>query len=150
MIFTTKNKLGHDVDIFVNNVRIERVYVTKFLGVQIDSKLNWKNHIEYTCKKISKCIGIIAKARTKLHKSSLISLYYSFAFPYFIYCNHVWENTYKTNLESIVRVQKKLVRIITCSPYRAHTEPLMAANNLLSVTDINVYMTCMFCVPVPA
>ena len=52
MIFTTKNKLSHDVDIFLNNVRIERVYVTKFLGVQIDSKLNWKNHIEYTCKKI--------------------------------------------------------------------------------------------------
>ena len=132
MIFTTKNKLSHDVDIFVNNVRIERVHVTKFLGVQIDSKLNWKNHIEYTCKKNSKCIGIISKARRKLHKSSLISLYYSFAFPYFIYCNHVWGNTYKTNLESIVRVQKKLVRIITCSSYRAHTEPLMAANNLLS------------------
>ena len=139
MIFTTKNKLGRDVDIFVNNVRIERVYVTKFLGVQIDSKLNWKKHIEYTCKKLSKCIGIIAKTRRKLHKSSLISLYYSLAFPYFIYCNHVWGNTYKTNSESIVRVQTKLVRIITCSPYRAHTEPLMAANNLLSVTDINVY-----------
>ena len=72
MIFTTKNKLGHDVDIFVNNVRIERVYVTKFLGVQIDSKLNWKNHIEYTCKKLSKCVGIIAKARRKLHKSHIL------------------------------------------------------------------------------
>ena len=35
-IFTTKNTLGHDVDIFVNNARIERVYVSKFLGVQID------------------------------------------------------------------------------------------------------------------
>ena len=51
MIFTTKNKLSNDVDIFANNVRIERVYVTKFLGVQIDSILNWKNHLEYTCKK---------------------------------------------------------------------------------------------------
>ena len=51
MIFITKNKLCHDVDIFVNNVGIERVYVTKVLGVQIDSKLNLKNHIEYTCKK---------------------------------------------------------------------------------------------------
>ena len=53
-------------------------------------------------------------------------------------------STHKTNLESSERVQKKLVRIITCSPYRAHTKPLMAANNLLSVTDINVYMTCIF------
>ena len=40
-------------------------------------------------------------------------------------------------------MQQKLVRIIKCSPYRAHTELLMAANNLLSVTDINVYMTCV-------
>ena len=148
MIFTTKNKLNHNVDISVNNVLIERVYVTKFLGVQIDPKLNWKNHIEYICKKISKCIRMISKARRKLHKSPLIPLYYSFAFPYFIYCNHVWGNTYKTNLESIARVQKKLVRLITCSSYRAHTEPLMAANNLLSITDINVCIYDMyFCVP---
>ena len=41
-------------------------------------------------------------------------------------------------------MQKKLVRIITCSSYRAHTEPLMAANNMLSIANINVYMTCIF------
>ena len=34
------------------------MYVTKFLGVQIDAQLNWKRHIEYTCKKLSKCIGM--------------------------------------------------------------------------------------------
>ena len=50
IIFTTKNEFSHDVDIFVNNVRIERIHVTKFLGVQNDSKLDWKNYIEYTCK----------------------------------------------------------------------------------------------------
>ena len=55
---------------------------------------NWKNHIEYTCKKLSKCIGILSKARRKLQKSSLISLYHSFAFPYFIYCNHVSPGKY--------------------------------------------------------
>ena len=70
--------------------------------------------------------------------SSLISLYHSFAFPCFIHCNHVWVNTYKTDVESVERVQKKLVRIIACLPYRAHTEFFMATNNLSSVTDINV------------
>ena len=38
----------------------------------------------------------------------------------------------------------KLVRIITCSPYRAHTEPLMYANKMLSVNDINRYLTGTF------
>ena len=55
-IFATKNNPSHDVDIYVNSVRIERGYLTKCLGVHIDSQLNWESHIEYTCKTISKCI----------------------------------------------------------------------------------------------
>ena len=144
MIFTPRNKKVNYVNLYINNVPIGRVYVTKFLGVQIDSQLNWKNHIEYTCKKLSKCIGILLKARKKLQKSSLISLYYSFAFPYFIYCNHVWGSTYQTNLNNVVLVQKKLIRIITCSPFRAHTEPLMMANRSMPLSNINMYMTCIF------
>ena len=151
MIFTSRNKCMNDVDIRINNVKVERVYATKFLGVQIDAQLTWKKHIEYTCKKLCKCVGILAKARKKLHKSSLLTLYYSFAFPYFIYCNHVWGNTYQTNLKSLVLVQKKLIRIISCAPFKAHTEPLMFARRILSVTDINLYMSgifmyqCLYC-----
>ena len=140
MIFTPRNKCIDGTDLRINDTSIQRVYVTKFLGVLIDSKLNWKNHIDYICKKIAKCIGILLKARKKLHRSSLISLYYSFAYPYLIYCNHVWGNSYKTNLEPIVLMQKKLIRIITCSPYRAHTGPLFFANRIISVTQINIYM----------
>ena len=74
----------------------------------------------------------------------MISLYYSFAFPYFIYCNHVWGSTYQTNLNNVVFVQKKLILIITCSPFRAHTEPLMMANRLMPLSNINMYMTFIF------
>ena len=97
MVFTPRNKIVNDIDIRINYVRIERVYVAKFLGIQIDSQLNCKKHIDYICKK-SKCVGIIAKARKKLYNSSLIILYYSFSYPYFIYCNHVWGNAFKTSL----------------------------------------------------
>ena len=61
-----------------------------------------------------------------------------------MYCNHVWGNDYPTNLEKLVLVQKKLVRIITNSPFRAHSEPLLYANRLLTVTDINEYVVGMF------
>ena len=149
MIFTPRNKKVNDINLYIYDVPIGRVYVTKFLGVQIDSQLNWKNHIEYTCTKLSKCIGILSKARKKLQKSSLISLYYSFAFPYFFYCNHVWGSTYQTNLNNVVLVQNKLIRIITCPPpppppLRAHTEPLMMANRLMPLSNSNMYMTWIF------
>ena len=95
-------------------------------------------------KKISKCVAILAKARRKLPKSWFISLYYSFAYPYFIYCNQVWGCNYKTNLERLVLLQKKMIRIITSSPYRAHTEPLFIANQILDVNRINDYMVSVF------
>ena len=64
MIFTPRNKKIEDIDIQLYGVDI-RVFVTKFLGVQIDCNLSWKCHIEYTCKKLSTCVGILCKARTK-------------------------------------------------------------------------------------
>ena len=59
MIFTSKNKVIPDIDVKICDVCIERVFVTKFLGVLIDSQLNWKKHIEFTCTKLSKFIGVL-------------------------------------------------------------------------------------------
>ena len=84
------------------------------------------------------------KGRRKLPQTSLISLYYSFAYPYFIYCNHVWGNKYRTILDKLFLVQKKIIRVIKNSPYRAYTEPLFLANQILNVHDINVYTVGVF------
>ena len=65
MVFTPRNRVIGDIDVKIQGVQIQRVYATKFLGVQIDSQLTWKTQIEYTCKKLSKCVGILCKARTK-------------------------------------------------------------------------------------
>ena len=77
-------------------------------------------------------------------KSSSIKLYYSFAYPYLIYCNHIWDKNYPTSLEILYLVQKNVIRIVTCSPYRAHTEPLCIADRILNVADINDYMIGIF------
>ena len=141
MVFSPRNKIINNLDVRINNTTIGRVYDTKFLGVQIDAQLSWKKHIEYTCNKLSKSVGIILKARMKLHKTAFVTLYYSFAYPYLIYCNIVWGSTYSTNREKNQSfAEKKLVRIITSSPYRAHTAPLLLANRLLSVSEINSYI----------
>ena len=38
----------------INNCEIDMVYKTKFLGVMIDSKLNWKDHVAMVKSKLSK------------------------------------------------------------------------------------------------
>ena len=61
--------------ITLDNIAVQQVEVTKFLGVLLDQHLSWKYHIYHVAKKVSKTIGIISKARFFLSSQSLLSLY---------------------------------------------------------------------------
>ena len=50
-------------NVYVEGTLIDTVAGTKFLGVDIDNKLNWEDHTNTVCGKISKSIGIIKKVR---------------------------------------------------------------------------------------
>ncbi len=51
-----------DFNVFIENERIKRVHVTKFLGICIDNKLNWRRHINTVKSKLSKVAAIIYRA----------------------------------------------------------------------------------------
>ena len=76
MIFTKKIKSSFDI--YGND--INEVCKTKFIGVLIDNKLNWKDHISYVASKISRGLGMIIKARNYLNKDGLVNWYYSFIY----------------------------------------------------------------------
>ena len=52
-------KVHSDLDIKIHNDKITRVSETKFLGVWIDEKLNWKKHVECVKRNLSRVVGII-------------------------------------------------------------------------------------------
>ena len=123
-----------DININIRNEVIGRVNSTKFLGVLIDSKC----HVHIN-NKLSKCIGIMIKARKNLPKSSLLTLYYTFAYPYLLYCIHVWGRSGKTVLKLLTKTQNRLVCIITSSGYRTNTESLYQNIKVLKVPEIYDY-----------
>ena len=47
-------------------------------------------------------------------------------YPFITYCNTVWSSTYVTYLNRIYYLQKRAVRAVTNSDFRAHTAPLFA------------------------
>ena len=47
-------------------------------------------------------------------------------------------------MERLIIMKKKLIRIIICSPYRAHTKPLFYGNQILNIKDINFYVVSVF------
>ena len=56
-----RRKIDHD-DIILNNNILQQAHYTKLLGIIIDDKLNWANHISYIKNKIAKGMGILLKA----------------------------------------------------------------------------------------
>ena len=108
----------------MDDCSLNKVNSAKYLGVIIDHKLNWIDHIAYIKNKISKGIGIMYRARNFLNKSSLIGLYYSYIYPYFTHCLETWGCASKTQLNPLFLLQKIIIRIMTFSHYLAHTEPI--------------------------
>ena len=74
--------------------------------------------------KIARGIGMIIKAREYLNKQGLLSLYYSFIYPYLTYSNHIWGSTYKSRLRQLITFQNKAVKIIAHAHLRASCDPI--------------------------
>ena len=128
----------------IDDVNIGEVESTKFLGVVIDKKLTWKLHIAYISGKISRGVGMIIKARRCLNRKALLTLYYSFIFPYMTYCNHVWGTACPTNLKRVVLLQKKVIRIMLQTKRNAPTDPLFAQLRIMPFPNINIYLIGRF------
>lgn len=145
ILFKTKNKKTEEpLKIKINDKEIKQVDSTKFLGINIDSKLTWKQHIDYIQHKISKTTGILCKARHYVSLKVLRTLYYALVYPYLHYGNVIWANTYQSRLETIRKLQKKIIRIITFSDYRDHTLPLFKKLSILPIDEINREKTALF------
>ena len=86
---------------FIENERINRVHVKKFLGICIDDELNWKHHINTVRSKLSKVAEIIYRANCIINQDGIYMLYCSLFLPYINYCSEIWGNAYATNVECI-------------------------------------------------
>jgi hypothetical protein len=100
------------------------------------------NHIYLisACKKVSKSTGIIFRCRYYLSTKTKLSLYYTLVYPYLT--GHA--SNYKTNLNRIYLLQKRIVRALTNSDFRAHTAPLFTQLKILDIYKINTSHVAKF------
>jgi hypothetical protein len=145
MLFgTKKGEQSYDINIKINNEKLDRVNQTKFLGIILDSGCTWQPHIQYITKKIAKSIGILSLARQTLNKNTLIQLYYSFIYPYLLYCNIIWGKAAATHIWPLFKLQKIAIRIIHNIPGRDSTLKQFHSSKILRLPEIHQYSIGMF------
>ena len=136
MIFShkdTKEKLT------IQDTVIERILDNssfKLVGVHIDPKLTWKNHINHIRSKIGQAMSLIIRSKNYLPKKIKILLYKSLIQSQIEYCLPVWGNALPTHIKPLEIIQRKAIRVATNSKYNSHTEPLFHQANALTVKDL--------------
>jgi hypothetical protein len=135
MLFTNANT-NCDINLTIADKCISRSKSVKFLGVFMDDKLKWDVHIHSVKQKLNKAFFAINKAKTILPRKHLISLYYTLVYPYLTYGITLWGASFKKYIDKLAIMQKKIIRIISGSPFNAHTEPIFKRMNLLKLHDI--------------
>jgi hypothetical protein len=131
MKFITNNSLYSTLHVAYKEKYIEEMVNTKFLGLQTDNHLNWKNHIQQMIPKLS---GACYAVRSMVHISNtntLKSIYYAYFHP-LIKCGIIfWCNS--SNGRKIFTLQKKTVRIVAGAQPRNSCRSLFKQLETLSV-----------------
>ena len=88
MLISTKQKQNilkcqnKKLDLKIRENEVEVVKKTKYLGVQIDSSLDWKEQIKAVSNTVSRAVGFLRHAKSFLPKETLQTLYKGIVEPH--------------------------------------------------------------------
>lgn len=110
--FTRKhNVISYDYTL--SNTSIPRTSCVKDLGVVLDSKMSFSDHITHIVSKASKTLGFIFRIAKNFHNiSCLKALYCALVRSTLEYCSTVWAPFYQNGIQRLESVQRKFVKYV--------------------------------------
>ena len=102
VIFSLKSKVSTHPPLVFNNNNISQTFSQKHLGVILDFKETFEEHLNNVLAKVSKAVGLLRKLRNTLSRTTLITIYKAFIRPHLDYGDAVYNQAlFKEKLESI-------------------------------------------------
>ena len=113
MLIGRPSQVHDDIDIKINDVRIEQVQSMKYLGIYIDNKLSWDVQCDKLCSNVASKISVLRRIRQFCRPSTLKLIYERTIQPFFYYACSVWFHTKQGNISKLQRAQNYAAIIIT-------------------------------------
>ena len=138
-----RKKIDYDIKIKLNGKKIYPTTSVRYLGVKIDSNLNWKEHWNHVSIKLNRANAILSKLRHYVNTQTLHSVYHSFFESHFNDVNIVWGQSIDAT-HRLFLLQKKAIRIINFQHRIAHTSPLFHNSKIVKFYDKISIENCVF------
>ena len=107
------------------------------LGVSIDSKLNFENHISNICNKVSKKLNALGRIAGYITFEKRRMLFKAFIESQFNYCPLIWMLHSRTMKNKINRLHERLLRIVY-SNHSSTFEELLERDKTFSIHHKNI------------
>ena len=154
VIFRANKPLYHNVTLLMNKKALQQKDHIKYLGVLMDEHLSWKNQINSVSKKISRGVGILSKLKNCMGVELLKIIYYCLVYSHLSYGIEAWGSASTADLNKILVLQKKAVRIISGNQYfqiygepagpLPASEPLFKTLKILKLGDVFILNIAKF------
>ncbi|XP_029850148.2 uncharacterized protein LOC115332017, partial [Ixodes scapularis] len=108
------------------------------LGVIFSEHLSWDRHIDNLVRRLCRVIGVIRRCRTILPVNIKLTMFDALFRSHINYSNLVWGKTTTSNLNKILLLQEKILRIIADVHYLYHTKPLFQKIKIIG-TNMHLY-----------
>ena len=90
VVFHMPNKRMQPLTLKIDDVYIERVDEFNFLGLTLDTNLNWRKHTENISNKCSETIGVLNRLKYVLPLDIKVLLYNTLILSHINYCVMIW------------------------------------------------------------
>ena len=123
--------------IILNNEVIECSKSVKLLGVTIDNKLDFSEHVTKLCKKVSSKLHALARISNCMSHDKLRILMKSFIESQFSYCPLIWMFHSRTLNNRINRLHERRLRLV-CKDSQLNFEELLRRDKSFSIHHRNL------------
>ena len=121
----------------IGNHKIECSQSVKLLGVQIDNKLNFNEHVSKMCKKVSTKLHALARVSPFMSTNKLRILMKAFIESQFGYCPLIWMFHNRTANNRINRLQERALRIVY-KDFNSSFQELLDKDNTVTIHHRNL------------
>ncbi len=106
---------------------LEETSTERDLGVLINNRLKWSDHIAHAKAKAYATMGMLKRAFRTWDKHSFRILYTTYVRPHLEYCSSIWNPSYEEDIRSLESVQKRATKFVPdlrSAKYRVRLEAI--------------------------
>lgn len=140
---TKQNRKQVNLSIEIEQVQIDKINSIKFLGLLIDTNLNWNLHVDHILKKVSSGLFALKKMSSLCSTDILKQIYYAYIHSHIKYGICLYGATSNNNMNEILKLQKRALRLMIHLKFTESVKKFFSELKILTVFGLYIFETIM-------